>query len=79
LLTLRNTLHDIVVDAVALGNSNLLMTTWWVTDVALSGVLLWCGAFSGEVARTTAVEADVAGGGSSSRCHRQAQHRQRWR
>jgi hypothetical protein len=41
LLTLWNVLHSGVVDVARLGNSNLLLTTWWMTDVAHSSVLLW--------------------------------------
>jgi hypothetical protein len=40
---------------------------WWMTDMALSGVLLWSSALLGEVANTTTVEADVAGGGPNGR------------
>jgi hypothetical protein len=38
-----------------------------MSDVALSGVLLWHGALSSEVARAATVETGVAGGGSSDR------------
>jgi hypothetical protein len=55
-----------------LGNSNLLLTTWRMVGVALSGVLLWGSAFSREVAHTTTVEADVARGRSSGQWKRQA-------
>jgi hypothetical protein len=41
-----------------------------MVDVALSGVLLWSGALSCVVGRTTIVEADVVGGGSSGRWRR---------
>jgi hypothetical protein len=44
LLALRNVLHGGVVDAVGLRNGHLLWTTWWVSDVALSGILLQRGA-----------------------------------
>jgi hypothetical protein len=43
-------------------------------DVALSGILLGCGALSCEVARATTVEAGMVRGGSSSRWHRQVPH-----
>jgi hypothetical protein len=36
-----------------------------MSDVALSGILLWRGAILSEVAWATTVEAGVAGGGSS--------------
>jgi hypothetical protein len=67
LLALRNVLHGGVVDASSPGGDNLLRTMWRMTDMALSGVLLWSGALLGEVANTTTVEADVAGGGSNGR------------
>jgi hypothetical protein len=38
--------HSGVVDTAGLGNSHLLRTTWWMGDVALSGVLLGHGALS---------------------------------
>jgi hypothetical protein len=50
LLTLRNILHGSVVDAAGLRNIHLLQTTWWMSDVALRGILLWHGALSSEVA-----------------------------
>jgi hypothetical protein len=43
-----------------------------MSDVTLSGILLWRRALSSEVARETTVEAGVAGGGPSSQWHRQA-------
>jgi hypothetical protein len=49
-----------------------------MVDVALSGVLLWSGAFSCEVACMTTVEADVAEGGSSGQWRRHAQHMRWW-
>jgi hypothetical protein len=73
-LTLRNIIHSGVADVTGLCNSHLLWTTWWMGDVTLSGVLLGRRALSSEVARATTVEAGVAGGGSSSRWHRQARH-----
>jgi hypothetical protein len=42
LLALGIILHGSVVDAASLRNDNLLITTWQVSDVALSDVLLWC-------------------------------------
>jgi hypothetical protein len=36
-----------------------------MSDVALSGILLWRGALWSKVARATTVKAGVAGGGSS--------------
>jgi hypothetical protein len=47
-----------------------------VSDVALSSILLWCGALSSKVAHATTVEAGVAGGDSSDQWHGQAHH---WR
>jgi hypothetical protein len=44
LLTLENVLHGGVVDATGLCNGHLLRTTWWMSDVALSGILLRHGA-----------------------------------
>jgi hypothetical protein len=41
-------------------------------DVSLSGVLLWSGALSSEVAQATTIEVGVAGGGSSSQWRRLA-------
>jgi hypothetical protein len=79
LLTLRNILHGSVVDVAGLRNSHLLRTTWWMSDVALRGSLLRCGALSSEVARATTVEAGVARGGSSGRWCMQTHHRWRWR
>jgi hypothetical protein len=67
LLALGNILLGGVVDTVGLCNGHLLWTTWWMGDVALSGVLLRRGALSSEVARMTTVEAGVVGGGSSDR------------
>jgi hypothetical protein len=79
LLALRNILHSGVVDAAILYNGHLLRTVWWMSDMALSGILLRRGALPSEVARATTVEAGVAGGGSSGQWCRQAQHRRRWR
>jgi hypothetical protein len=50
LLALRNILHGCIVDVASLRNSHLRRTTWWMSDVALSGILLWRGALSSEVA-----------------------------
>jgi hypothetical protein len=50
LLALRNIFQGSVVDATDLRNSHLLRTTWWRSDVALRGSLLWLGALSSEVA-----------------------------
>jgi hypothetical protein len=58
-----NILHGSVVDATGLGNGNLLMT--------LSVVPLWSSAIMSKVASSITVEADMAGGGSSIRWHRQ--------
>jgi hypothetical protein len=66
--------HSGVVDTAGLGNSHLLRTTWWMGDVALSGVLLGRGALSREVVRVVTIEAGMAGGGSSGRWRRQARH-----
>jgi hypothetical protein len=65
LLALGNVFHSDVVDATGLCNGHLRRTTWWMSDVALSGILLRSGALSSEVARATTIEAGVAGGGSS--------------
>jgi hypothetical protein len=72
LLALGNILHCSVVDATGLCNSNLLMTTWRMVDVAQSSALLQSGALLGEVASLTIVETDIAGGGPSGRRRRQA-------
>jgi hypothetical protein len=79
LLTLGNVFHSGVVDAASLCNNHLLWTTWRVSDVALSGILLQRRALSSEVARATTVEAGVAGGGPSGGWCRQAHHKWRWR
>jgi hypothetical protein len=79
LLALMNVFHGGVVDAAGLGNGHLLWTTWWMSDVALRGILLWRGALSSEVAQATTVEAGVTGGGPSGQACRQAHQRQRWR
>jgi hypothetical protein len=50
-----------------------------MSDVALSGLLLWRGALLSEVARVTTVEEGVAGGGSSGRWRRHAWHWWWWR
>jgi hypothetical protein len=71
-LTLGNVFHSGVVDVADLCNSHLLRTTWWMGDVALSGILLGHGALSSEVDQATTVEAGVAGGGSSGQWRRQA-------
>jgi hypothetical protein len=65
LLTLRNIRQGGVVDATSLGNSHFLRTMGWKGDVALRGSLLRHGALWSKVARTTTVEACVAGGGSN--------------
>jgi hypothetical protein len=49
-LALGNVFHSGLVDAAGLDNSHLLWTTWWMGDVALSGVLLGRRALSREVA-----------------------------
>jgi hypothetical protein len=49
------------------GSDNFLLTMRWMVDVALSSVLPWSSALSREVASTTTIKADGAGGGSSSR------------
>jgi hypothetical protein len=67
LLTLGNILHGSVVDMIGLCNDHLLRTTWRLSDVALSSILLRRGALSSEVARVTTVEAGVARGGSNGR------------
>jgi hypothetical protein len=36
------------------------LTTWWMVDVALGGVLPWSTAITGEVASMTTIEIDVA-------------------
>jgi hypothetical protein len=41
-----------------------------MSDVTLSGILLWRGALSSKVARAITVEAGVAGGGHSGRWYR---------
>jgi hypothetical protein len=79
LVTLGNVLHGGVVNVTSPSGDSLLLTMWWVTDVALSGVLLRCGSLSCKVARTTVVQADVVGGGADGQWHGQAQHRWRWR
>jgi hypothetical protein len=48
-------------------------------DVALSGILLWHGALSSEVAKETTVEVGVARGGPSGQGCRQVHRRRRWR
>jgi hypothetical protein len=75
LLALGNILHGSVVDAADLHHGHLLRTTWWMSDVALRGILLWRGALSSEVAQATTVEAGAAEGGPSSRGCRQAHQR----
>jgi hypothetical protein len=79
LLALGNIFHGRIVDATSLCNDHLLWTMWQVSDMALSSILLRCGALSSEVARATIVEASVARGGSSGRWCRQAQHERRLR
>jgi hypothetical protein len=74
LLTLGNIFHSGVVDV---AGGHLWWTTWWMSDVALSGILLRRGALSSKVARATTVEAGVAGGGPSGRWYRQAHHKRR--
>jgi hypothetical protein len=71
LLTLGNILHGSVVDATGLGNNNLLLTMWWMVDVAVSDALLQSSALSGKVSCTIIVEVGIAGGDSSGRWHRQ--------
>jgi hypothetical protein len=71
LLTLGNVFHGGVVDVTGLCNDHLLLTTWRVSDVALSSVILRRGALSSEVARATTFKAGVAGGSSSNQWHRQ--------
>jgi hypothetical protein len=44
LLTLKNIFHGCIVDAAGLRNCHLLRTMWRMSDVALGGILLWCGA-----------------------------------
>jgi hypothetical protein len=78
LLALGNVLHSGVVDVAGLCNDHLMWTTWRMTNVALSCVLLRRGALLSEVARATIVEAGVAVGGSGGQWRRQAYHRQRW-
>jgi hypothetical protein len=72
LLTLENVLHSGVVDAIGLCNDRLLWTTWRMIGMALSGVLLWRGALSSEVARAITVKEGVVGGDSNGRWRRQA-------
>jgi hypothetical protein len=48
-------------------------------DVALSGVPLWHGGLSRNVAGAATVEAGIVGGGSNGQWHRQAWHRRWWR
>jgi hypothetical protein len=72
LLTLGSILHSSVVDVTDLCNDNFLITTWWLSDVALSSILLRSGALSSKVAWVTTVEAGVAGGGSHGRWRTQA-------
>jgi hypothetical protein len=79
LLALGNILHSSVVDMAGLHHDHLLQTTWWMSDVALRGILLWRGALLREVARATTVEAGVARGGPSGRGCMQVHHRRRWR
>jgi hypothetical protein len=50
LLALGNIFHGRIDDAAGLCNGHLLQSTWWVSDVALSGTLLRCGALMGKVA-----------------------------
>jgi hypothetical protein len=78
-LALGNVFHSGVVDAAGLGNNHLMRTTWWMGDVALSGVLLGRGALSREMARAAIVEAGMAEGGSNGQWHRQARHGRWWR
>jgi hypothetical protein len=59
--------HSGVVDVADLCNSHLLWTTWWMTNVALSDILLWSEALPSEVAHVTTIEAGVAEGGSGGR------------
>jgi hypothetical protein len=65
LLTLYDVLHGGVVDVTGLGNNNLLLTMWWMIDVTLSAIPLRSGALLSELASTTIVEADIAGGSLS--------------
>jgi hypothetical protein len=67
LLALGNILHSGVVDATNLCNGHLLWTTWRLSDVALSGILLRRGALPSKVAQATTIEAGVAVGGSNGR------------
>jgi hypothetical protein len=78
LLALGNILLGGVVDKPGLYNNNLLLTVWWMGDMALSGVLPRHNAIVGVVASTTTVEADKTRGSSSGRWHRQVQHRRWW-
>jgi hypothetical protein len=78
LLILRDVLHGSIVDVVGLGNGNLLLTTWWMTDMAMSGVLLQSSTLSGKVDSTIIIEADMASGGSSGWWRGQAHHRRWW-
>jgi hypothetical protein len=68
----KDIFHGRIIDATSLYNNHLLRTTWRVSDVALSGILLRCGALSSEAAQATTVEAGVTEGGSSGRWRRQA-------
>jgi hypothetical protein len=79
LLALENIFHGCIVDAVGLHNNHLLRTTWWMGDMALSGILLWRGSLPSKVARMATVEAGVAEGGPRGRWCRQVYHSQRWR
>jgi hypothetical protein len=72
LLAHRNIFHGCIVDAAGHCNGHILWTTWRVSDVALSGIVLRHGALSSEVARVTTVEEGVAGGGSSCLWRRKA-------
>jgi hypothetical protein len=40
LLALGNIFHGCILYVAGLHNSHLLWTTWWMSDVALSGILL---------------------------------------
>jgi hypothetical protein len=66
LFALANISHGCVVHIISLGRDSLLLAMGWMVDVAMSGVLLWSNALSGEVAHMITVEADGAEGGSSS-------------
>jgi hypothetical protein len=50
MLALRNIFHGRIVDAAGHCNDHLLRTTWRVSDVALSDILLQRGALSSKVA-----------------------------